>query len=74
MKIVEPLERRDCPIKCLGVDPDGKTYWFLNDRGQAVGLTADQLGGDGFAALFTKKASQEWLCRHFPKSDVPHLH
>lgn len=74
MKITEPLERADCPIKCLGTGPDGKTFWFLNDRAELVGLTADQLGNDGFDALFTKTASQEWLHRHFPKSHIPHFH
>jgi hypothetical protein len=67
MKEVDPLLFSDCPIKCLGIDPNGKTYWFLNDRSELVGLGADDLSsGWGLGALFTKNESREWAERHFP--------
>ena len=65
------LQRKDCPIQCLGVDPDGKTFHFLNDRVEHVALTADELGTDeGLRALFTKTESVKWARRHWPSKDM----
>ena len=67
MDATDPLKRDDCPIKCLGIDPDGKTYWFLNDKVELISLTEDVLGSDeGLLSLFTKKESQKWARRYWP--------
>jgi hypothetical protein len=71
MDQLPPLNRPDCPIKCLGIDPDGKTFWFLNDKAELVGLTVDELNWDCVKPLFTKPASLQWLHQHFPGNDVP---
>lgn len=70
-KDAEALLQPDCPIQPLGIDPDGVTYHFLNDRKELVSLKEDQLNTDeGMLSLFTKLESKKWARRHWPAKDM----
>lgn len=71
MNSTSPLDRTDCPIQALGIDPDGRTYHFLNDLVQHVTLTEEELGTDeGMRALFTRKESMKWARRYWPSKNM----
>jgi len=67
----DALSRADCPIKVLGTDLDGQTYYFLNDNNELVSQKMEELGSAaGMRALFTKKESIKWARRHWPSKSM----
>ncbi len=58
-----------CPVKPLGIGPDGQTCWYLNVLGQLVALGPRDHGKNNFNALFAPKT--HLLSKYWPRWSEP---